>query len=130
MYRKFAVAAVVTLITFGIALADEFTASITKVEDGKVTFHKTKFNKEDKKLEKGEAMTLPVSKDLKVTKAAFGKGKGKAGDPLEGGLKNELFTKISEKGLFAQIVTDSDNKNITEIRVFAGFGKKDKKDKK
>ena len=38
-----------------------------------------------------------------------------AGDPIEDGLKNKMFSSIGEKGVQATIVTE-DNK-ITEIRV-------------
>jgi hypothetical protein len=128
--RRFVGAAVVALVTFGIAMAEEFGAVITKVEDGKVTFHKTKFNKETKKLEKGDAMTLPVGKDAKIAKGKnIGKGKVEVGDAIEGGLKAEVFSKISDKGLASRITTSDDGKSITQILVTGGGGKK-KKDAK
>jgi hypothetical protein len=40
---------------------------------------------------------------------------------VSGGLSNEMFSKIGEKGVPATIVTDSNNK-ITEIRV-STFGR-------
>jgi hypothetical protein len=125
MIRKFVCAAAVLALVLGVALADEFGASISKISDGKITFAKTKFNKDTKKFEKGDEMTLPVAADVKVTKGKFNKEtkKFEAGDPLDGGLKNEMFSKIGEKGVGATIVTDADNKKITEIRVFS-FGKK------
>ncbi len=49
--------------------------------------------------------------------------KVEAGDAIEGGLKNEMFTKIGEKGMFASIVTEDDK--VSEIRVVR-FGKKKK----
>lgn len=126
MLRRIVCAAVILTLGVGITLADEITGIITKVEGGKVTF--TEF----KDKQKGDAKTLPVADNVKVFKGKFNKETKKleAGDPLEGGLKSETFTKIGEKGVFASIVTDKDNKNITEIRVFA-FGKKgkNKKDK-
>jgi hypothetical protein len=112
----------------GMAMADTFTAIITEVKDGKVTFYKGSFNKEEKKFEKSDtATTLPVSSDVKVAKSKFDKEAKKvvAGDAIEGGVKNEMFNKIPEKGMFATITTDSDNKKITEILV-GGFGKKKK----
>jgi hypothetical protein len=39
---------------------------------------------------------------------------------VEGGLKNELFTKGGEKGVPATIVTDADGKKITQIIVGGG----------
>jgi hypothetical protein len=118
-------ALVVVGVAFGLAVAEEFTASISKVDGGKVTF--TKFQK---KGEKGEAETLPVAKDAKITKGKFNfKEKTfEAGDAIEGGLKSETFTKIGEKGLFARITTSDDKKTITAISVMQ-FGGKKKKDK-
>jgi hypothetical protein len=67
---------------------------------------KMKFNKEDMKLEKGDA--------------------------IEGGLKAEMFTKLPEKGQRCTIVTAGDTlkdgDTITEIRVFQFGGIKKKKD--
>jgi hypothetical protein len=111
------------LVFVGVTMADNFTGIITEVKDGKVTFYKGSFNKEEKKFEKSDkATTLPVASDAKVTKAKFDKDAMKmvAGDPIEDGLKNEMFGKIGEKGVFASITTDSDNKKITEINVFGG----------
>ncbi len=123
MGRKLVVAGVVLAFSLGIACAEEFFARISKVEDGKVTF--VKFKKGDKK---GEEATLPVADKVKVVKGKFDfkSKKVEAGDALEGGLSNERFKKIGEKGLFAQLVTDEDGKKITEIRVM-DFGKKKKK---
>jgi hypothetical protein len=78
-----------------------------------------------KKGEKGEEETLPVAEKVKVVKGKFNKEdkKVEVGEALENGLQNERFKNI-EKGVFAQIITD-DGK-ITEIRVmeFKGFKKK------
>jgi hypothetical protein len=129
MLRKVVGALFVVTLFVGIALADEFTAVITKVEGNKVTFAKTKFDKETKKLEKGSEETLPVSDKVKVVKGKRNKEtkKVEAGDEIEGGLKNEKLTKaISDKGLNAVIITDNDNKQVTEIRVTGGGKKKDK----
>jgi hypothetical protein len=127
MLRRFVCAAVILVLGVGVVMAEEFMGMITKVEGGKVTF--TEF----KGKEKGDAKTLPVAEKVKVVKGKFNKDtkKMEAGDAIEGGLKNEMFTKIGEKGVFASIVTDKDNKQITEIRAFTFGGKKgkDKKDK-
>jgi hypothetical protein len=116
----------VLVISVSVVLAEEIRGIITKVDGDKVTFVKGTFNKETKKFEKGEPQTLPVADSVKVVKGKFNKEtkKTEAGDPIEGGLKNDMFTKIGEKGVFATIVTDADNKKITEIRVSAGFKKK------
>ena len=62
---------------------------------------------------------MPVSDKVKVVKGKFNAETKKleAGDAIENGLKNEMFTKIGDKGMRALIVTDKDNKTITEIRV-------------
>src|ERR1043166_6947071 len=97
MNRRFVCAAVVTLAVFGVALADEFTAVISKVEDGKVTYKKFKFNAEEKKIEFGDATTLPAAKDVKAPKTKFDKDAGKAvTEPVEGGLANAMFKDIGK----------------------------------
>jgi hypothetical protein len=123
MVKRLVGAVVVLAVSVGFVFAEEFSASITKIEDGKVTFHRTKFV--DKKLEKGEKETLPLADKVKVMTAKFAKGKIEPGDELPEGLKNERLQKIGEKGVGAQIVTNGDGKKITEIRVFQ-FGKKKK----
>ena len=120
-------ASAAVFVFVGMALSESYNGSITGVKDGKVTFQETKFNKEDKKVEKiGDAKTLPVADDVKVAKRMFDKETKKfvAGDAIEGGLKNEMFSKIGDKGINATIITDADNKKITQILV--GGGKKGK----
>jgi hypothetical protein len=136
MLRKILCAAVIVACCIGITLADEITASITKVEGNKVTF--TEFKGVG---EKGEPKTMEVADKVKVTKGKFDfeSKKIEAGEEVKEGLKNELFTKIGDRGVFATIVTDKDNKKITEIRTAdfgggkfgggKGFGKKEE-DKK
>jgi hypothetical protein len=129
MLRKCVAAVGVLVVCLSVAVADEFLAVITKVQDGRVTFSKFKKGG-DKGFEKGPEMTLPTAANVKVVSSKFNKDTKKAepGEPLTGGLKNERFTNIGEKGVFATIVTDTDNKNITEIRV-GGKGGKGKKKK-
>lgn len=125
MVRKVFCSLVILVLGVSITLAEEIQGIITKVDGGKVTIAKGKFNKETKKFEKESEQTLPVADGVKVVKAKFNKEtkKVEAGDAVEGGLKNEMFTKIGEKGVRATVVTDADNKKITEIRVFGGKGK-------
>jgi len=123
---RLVVTAVALVLFAGIALADEFNATVTKVEGNNVTFYRTK------KGEKGEAMTLPLAADAKIAKG-MAKGKGKkgkveVGDPIEGGAKSETFTKIGETGLRARITTDDDNKKITQLLVLPAGKKKKMKD--
>jgi hypothetical protein len=100
-----------------VSLADEIRAIITKVNGDQVTFAESKG-----KGEKGPEKTMSAA-GAKVVTAKFNKETKKleAGDPLEGGLKNEYFSNIGEKGKFATIVTTGDK--ITEIRVFQRKGK-------
>ena len=116
--RKVVAAGLVLLLSVGFVFADEIRAIITKVEGNKVTFAERKG-----KGEKGEEQTLPVAKDVKIVKGKFNKEtkKVEAGDPLEGGLQNKMFSEIPEKGIGALIVTEG--KKITEIRI-GGRGKK------
>ena len=117
--RRIVSAVVVLGLFVGIAMADEIRAIIIKVDGDKVTFAENKG-----KGERGDEKTLPVSDKVKVVKGKFNQETKKleAGDKIENGLKNEMFSKIGEKGMRAVIITDKDNKNITEIRV--GGGKK------
>jgi len=122
--KKFAFAAICVLGMVGFVMADEFNATIVKVEGNTVTY---------KKGGKGGGMEekADVTSDAKVFKGEFvvaapdpagkkgkggGKGEWKKGDALEGGLKNVAFTKIDadKGGPFAQITTDDKGK-ITMI---------------
>jgi len=117
MLRKIVCLAVVLTLSAGIVFADEFGAIITKVEDNKVTFHPFEFKKGAKK---GDEKTMKVAKDAKIVMGKFNKETKmiEAGDEIEGGLKHKMFSEIPEKGYFAHISTDDDNKKIKEIRVF------------
>jgi hypothetical protein len=121
MLRKVFSAAFVLVLCVGFTLADEFRGIISKVEGDKVTFTEVKGQK------KGDTKTLPVSKDVKVVKGKLNMDTKmlEAGEAIEGGLKNKMFTEIGEKGVFAKIVTSKDNKEITEILTFS-FKDKDK----
>jgi Skp family chaperone for outer membrane proteins len=146
--RKFAWAACVILVAFAVASAEEFTASVSKFEDGKITF--TKFGKKgDGKV---EPTTLPVAADCKYMKAKFNQEEKKfeTDGALEGGKEafekrvKEAAAKKKEAGddakkkkgfggfggVIAQIVTEGegDKAKVTEIRLTPGFGGKKKKD--
>jgi hypothetical protein len=122
MLRRIVTAMVVLGLLVGVAMADEIRAIIIKVDGNKVTFAENKG-----KGERGQEKTLPVSDKVKVVKGKFDKETKKleAGDPIENGLKNEMFSKIGDKGMGALIITDKDNKQITEIRVGGGKKKKE-----
>ena len=123
MLRRVASAAVLLLLCLGLAMAGEIRAFITKVEGNKVTFAENKG-----KGERGEERTLPVAKNVKVVKGVKNKEtkKVEAGEDIEHGLKNEMFTKekLGEKGIGAVIVTNADDTRITEIRITKGGKKK------
>jgi hypothetical protein len=127
MKKKFVLSVAFLVGCLSLTWAEEFGAVITKVDNGKITFVKMKGK------EKGDEGTLPTTDKVKVVKAKFNKDTKmvEAGDAIENGLKNDLFTKIGEKGVFGRIVTDDKGEKITEIRVFQGFGGKgkDKTDK-
>jgi hypothetical protein len=116
MLRKVVGASFVLVLCVGFTFAEEMMAVITKVDGGKVTFTEMKGK------EKGDTKTLSVTDKVKVVKGKFNKETKKvedAGD-LDDGLKNKMFSEIGEKGIRAQIVTDADNKKITEIRILKG----------
>jgi hypothetical protein len=119
MVRKLVCALVVLALCVGVTLADEIRAIITKVDGDKVTFAERKG-----KDEKGPEKTLSAA-GAKVVKGKFNKDTNKveAGEALDGGLKNAMFSKIGEKGVSATIVTDAGNTKITEIRVGGRGGK-------
>jgi hypothetical protein len=137
MIRKCVLAFVLVAFSVGVLSAAEMTGIITKVDGSKITFKEFKKG-DDGKFVKGEfgaEKTYTVTKDAKILKGGvmFGKGgkggKGKGGEPtpLEGGLSNDVFKNIGEKGLVARITTNDSNE-VTEIRTFAFGGKKKKKD--
>src|SRR3954463_7391246 len=66
MLRKVFCAAAVLGFAVSVGLADEIRAVIIKVDGDKVTFAEAK-----RKGEKGPEKTMPVAKDLKVTKGKF-----------------------------------------------------------
>lgn len=132
MLKKLVCAAVVLAVSFSVAAAEEFFGGITKVDGDKITVMKFK------KGEKPEDVVLTLAKKVKVNEATAKFKKGQkpevtVGDELKGGLKNEKFEKPGKFGVFAQIITNDDNK-VTEIRVIPnpfkgkGKGKKPKDD--
>jgi hypothetical protein len=119
MARRFVCAAVLTLVTCGVALADEFTAIITKVEGNKVTYHPAKFDPDTKKFEKsGVARPLEAAANVKVVKGGkYNKDSRKFEntEAVEGGLKGPLLTKIPSEGVTVIMYTEGGK--ITEIYI-------------
>src|SRR5262249_55247856 len=97
-------------------LSEEFRAVITRVADGEVTFTRAIACKDARK---GEEQTLPVADKVKVARGKVDRetNEVEAGEPIAGGLKNELFTRMADKGVMADLVTDSENKKIAEIYI-------------
>jgi len=121
MLRKSVLAGLTLALCVGLSCADEMRGTITKVDGNKVTFTPQKKKKDT---QTPEVQTLTAADAVKVSKGTVNKQakKVEAGDAIENGLKNALFTGISAKGVRTVIVTDSDKK-ITEITV---IGKKKK----
>ncbi len=113
MLRKLVGSTILLVLMAGITFGDEIRAIVLKVDGDKVTFAENKG-----KGEKGPEQTLPVAENLKVIKGKFNRETKtfEAGEPIADGLKDTIFSKISEKGVRATIITD-DSKKITEIRI-------------
>jgi hypothetical protein len=109
--KKYAFAAFFTLAVAGNVVADEFPATFIKVEGNKVTFLK---GKEGEQLE----FTAEVVRIAEVRKGRTDSTEPRLllpDEPIERGLKNEMFSKVG-KGLKSQITTD-DKGMITRILV-------------
>jgi hypothetical protein len=79
------------VLCVGFTVADELRAIITKVSGDKVTFAENKG-----KGEKGPEKTMSTTANVKVVKGKFNPDTKKLepGDPLDGGLKNKMFSEI------------------------------------
>lgn len=123
MVRKLVCAMFVMAVSIGFVFADEFNATITKVDGNKITYQKFKKAAEKGKAPEkdGDAVTITVAKDAKVNQGKFNKEtkKFEPGDAIEGGLASATFTKAGDKGVAAHITTDADNKHVTQILVTA-----------
>ena len=125
MVRKLFCAMIVMTVAIGFVAADPIQVRILKVEGDDVTFQKTKKAEKGKKAENdGDPVTKSAAGAV-VAKMKFNKEEKKieVGEKVESGLKNEIFTKISEKGVGARINIEGDK--ITEILIFGGKKKKD-----
>lgn len=100
-------------------LADEFEATLTKIEDGQLTFTRTEGIDEDKSETMPFAATVKVSKGRKDPKTK----ELEAGEEIPKGLQNELFTKRIDKGIGVTLITDASGKKVVEVIVM-GHGKK------
>jgi hypothetical protein len=91
-------------------LSEEFEATLTRVGDTHVSFTRTK---------DGTEQTLALAPNVKVSRGRIDPNteEVETGKVLAGGLKNDLFAKVSDRGVHVTIVTDSTNTKITEILV-------------
>jgi hypothetical protein len=110
MLRKFVFGFVVVAFSVGVLAAADLNGRITKVDGDKITFE------EGKKGEYKDAKVYTVAKDAKIMK---GGKKGSEPTALSGGLTNEMFKTIGEKGIGATITTD-DKGTVTAITVKGG----------
>jgi len=121
--KKFVMAALCSFALVGFVIADEFTATLTKVTGSTVE------GKKGKKGEDAKEFKLDLAKNVKVAKGMFDMDtkKWSAGDAIEGGLKADAFTTIGEKGLQVRITTADDGADkgkVTQILVTGKGGKK------
>lgn len=104
---KFFAAAAMLLAGVGLAGAEEFVGSITKVDGNKIYVIKNTATG------KSEPAEMVAADSCKVARKSFKvdpKTKKLEGDPVEGGLTNKLFKKAT---VTAQITTEGDK--VTEI---------------
>ena len=129
MVRKLFCAMIVMTVAIGFVAADPIQVRILKVEGDDVTFQKTKKAEKGKKAENdGDPVTKSAAGAV-VAKMKFNKEEKKieVGEKVESGLKNEIFTKIGDKGVNVALTTNDANV-ATEV-IVRGGGKK-KKDAK
>lgn len=103
----------VFLVCLGFVQADEFTATLIKVADGKITFSRGGGKKK-------KDTTLPAAENCQVFVAKYDK-KAKtidAGDEVAGGLKNPIFSQLDKEAVEAWIRTNKANDTIVELRLF------------
>jgi hypothetical protein len=124
MIRKLFCSMFVMVVAVAFVAADDFTATITKVDGAKVTYQKMKKGekKGDAPVKDGDAVTVSVDEKATIAKAGkFDKDAKKfaVGDKIEGGLKASVFAKISEKGVRAVLTTEGEGAKakVTQILV-------------
>src|SRR5215471_8302001 len=110
--KKFVGAAIISVIGFSVAMAEDFRGTIKKVDGDKITVLK----RGKMKGEKGEEVTLTVTSNAKITQGTFNRDtkKVEAGNAIENGLKNEMFSKGEVNASFVT----NDAGAVTEIIVF------------
>jgi len=120
MTCRFVASAALLLIGLSFAQADEFTGTLLKVADGKLTFSRGTGKKKKKEF------TLPVDEKCRVVAGVYD-AKTKminAGDDIAGGLKNPIFENLDKESVDAWIRTTTQNDRILELRLFQSTKKK------
>jgi hypothetical protein len=114
---------VLAVFSFGIAVADDFLFSTTKVEkkDEKWVITGTK---KAKKGEEAKEMTYTIDGKVKVLKGKLKKGVAEEGDALEAGFKDDTFKEVGkEKPVNLYLTTEGDK--VTRVLVIGGKKKKE-----
>ena len=116
---------VVAVLSFGVAVADDFFFTVSKIEnkDGKyvVTGKKKKKNKDD---DAPKEQTFTIDSSVKVFKGEGVKGSPpKVGDEIETGFKDEAFKDVSaDKTVNLYLTTEGDK--VTKVVFVKGKKKK------
>jgi hypothetical protein len=120
--RRFFCAAVVTLSVCAVAMGDEFLAYVRKIEGGEVSFNK--------RLKKGAQFDrpekLPLAPNPRMATAKFNKDTKKieAAEPLSAVEVERILLSAPAQGAPAVIVTDPNNRAVTQILFIALKSKK------
>jgi len=117
--KKFAFAAICTVAAVGFVMADEFQAQITKVDGNTITYYKGKGGggggKGGKKgggfTKEGDAVKGTAADSIKVVGGKFDADTKKMmpGDPIEGGLKADMFKNASDDAPVTVTLTIADD---------------------
>ena len=105
----------------GVAHADEYSGTLVKVADGKVTFTRGTGKKK-------KEFSVPIAEKCRVFVAKYN-SKTKtfeAGAEFEGGVSNPIFKHLEKESFESWIVTDAKNETIHELRLFQLTTKKKK----
>jgi len=120
MLRTLSCACAALLVCGLIVVAAEKQFLISEVDTDKNTIT----GKEVKgKNDFGDKVTIKLGKDVKIVRGVFDPDTKsfKDGDPIEGGIKNEMFSKdkLGEKGKRVRITTEGegDKETVTKISV-------------
>jgi hypothetical protein len=130
MLRKFLCASLVFVLCVAITKAEEIRAIIYKVDTDKKTItYKLAPMKKGDEVGKDE-VTVKFDDKISVVKGKFDPDTKKLvdGDPIENGLKADMFTKIDEKkGVRVTLTTSGTGADTMVTKIVAGGGMKKNK---